>query len=783
MRNPIVVLLVLALCSASSARAAAARVRVFVSQSADVLYVRDSIAALGGTIRGFAPERAFVVDIDDSRFGAVAAVQGVAVLKVIPPPRLPVSPPVPRFGAIPDAPASLATAILLPVVAVAPNTLAQERAKLAGTLNRPPAADNSLSVYFPPVQGQLLSDCVAWAVCYYYSTYTQARDENVDVSVGIGDLQAAKYTGSPSFLYPLINYGADAGASGSTAVGRLNEVGCASQAVLPYSTDYLTWPSQQSWLDALKFRTAGPRKTIDVSVAGNLEALKQYLANGNVAVTGTEVYGNWTSYPNNVHGVDNGVLFSTDGEQYVAGHEMTIVGYDDNRPFNDGTSNRRGAFLVVNSWGNNWGAANSSGTDHGFLWVAYDYAVLPAGNFKVSLFNDDRDHYRPRLYAAAGLSHPERAHLAYSGGLGSVTAPEFISYFPIQGAGGAAEGIDASKPVVVDLTDGIAQMDSVDTMFVNLFTGLGSPFDGKILSTTFFHDFGGNGQFSQITSSDPPVTVTPGSQGFAKAPIRISTLTSLVGDKDNFHPGDAADVPPRSQRVRDILTTIASSPGQNPGVDLDTGEIYGSVNSRDRPVGLSHEFAIPGKSRVTKAGVKIRLRGNDPLVYNDVILFNQSSQGVPGAPFLPFIALRDLLKREPVVGEVMDLQIDLGNVPVRLVESSGGPGGHLSPSPDEFRNLLPLLQQGQLDLIFEDDVSVDYSELTVTFVSATAPKGDLNGDDKIDLNDLNIIMGALNTNAYPGDPRDLNTPPDGRIDVLDARILVTKCTKPGCVTQ
>jgi hypothetical protein len=61
-------------------------------------------------------------------------------------------------------------------------------------------------------------------------------------------------------------------------------------------------------------------------------------------------------------------------------------------------------------------------------------------------------------------------------------------------------------------------------------------------------------------------------------------------------------------------------------------------------------------------------------------------------------------------------------------------------------------------------------------------RGDLNGDGKVDRDDLNIILTALNTPASkPVDARDLNG--DGVIDTSDAKILVSLCTRPWCSTS
>jgi hypothetical protein len=57
-------------------------------------------------------------------------------------------------------------------------------------------------------------------------------------------------------------------------------------------------------------------------------------------------------------------------------------------------------------------------------------------------------------------------------------------------------------------------------------------------------------------------------------------------------------------------------------------------------------------------------------------------------------------------------------------------------------------------------------------------RGDLDGDADVDRNDLAVIVAARNQAASgPNDPRDLDK--DGKITVLDARILATLFTRPG----
>lgn len=68
-------------------------------------------------------------------------------------------------------------------------------------------------------------------------------------------------------------------------------------------------------------------------------------------------------------------------------------------------------------------------------------------------------------------------------------------------------------------------------------------------------------------------------------------------------------------------------------------------------------------------------------------------------------------------------------------------------------------------------------------VTITAPVlGDINGDGTVDSLDLARVNAALNTQASgPNDLRDLDG--DGRITALDARKLVTLCTRPRCTTR
>ena len=147
-----------------------------------------------------------------------------------------------------------------------------------------------------------------------------------------------------------VNY--DNGAYIRDGFKAVNQVGAPLESLWPYSIDkFRTKPSQTAYTDAAK------RKVTVYQRCLNFAAVKNALANGNPVVVGFDVYqsfetGAWQQaggsglmpYPN------------TANEQYLGGHAVCLVGYNDNLA--------GGRFIARNSWGTSWG-------DHGYFYMPY----------------------------------------------------------------------------------------------------------------------------------------------------------------------------------------------------------------------------------------------------------------------------------------------------------------------------------------------------------------------------------------------------------------------------
>jgi hypothetical protein len=82
-----------------------------------------------------------------------------------------------------------------------------------------------------------------------------------------------------------------------------------------------------------------------------LTFLKQRLADGWIVATSMTIPETFNDYGDGSGwGFDNSVYYDV-GVYAGSGHALTFIGYDDNRTFNANGTEKKGAFLLVNSWG------------------------------------------------------------------------------------------------------------------------------------------------------------------------------------------------------------------------------------------------------------------------------------------------------------------------------------------------------------------------------------------------------------------------------------------------
>ncbi len=241
------------------------------------------------------------------------------------------------------------------------------------------------SVHLPPIGNQGAVGCCASMAATYlqftnaYSRYLHAVDPNTDFNPSSG---AAKYNFSPRFTYNL------AGSGTAWVYEVLKEQGTVLQTYSVFSGGVTGYASDNAlandwatingyWTEAMQYRISNYDQvwmsdynfqlTTTNSGKALLARIKTAIHNGNVVVTG--------GYPDrwDYTTVTNGGTYGKAGQQVIyrstnrssGGHQVAIVGYDDNLTCTVNGVTLKGAFLVANSWGTTW-------KNNGYTWVMYD---------------------------------------------------------------------------------------------------------------------------------------------------------------------------------------------------------------------------------------------------------------------------------------------------------------------------------------------------------------------------------------------------------------------------
>ncbi|PWT74086.1 MAG: peptidase C1A papain [Bacteroidetes bacterium] len=190
--------------------------------------------------------------------------------------------------------------------------------------------------------------CVAWSSAYGARTVLEAGRTGQDPN-------SLRF--SPAFLYNQIGLDNCDGSYIVRAMEFMTQKGSVPYESFPYTDQNCSkQPNQQLLSEAQQFRMRGAnRLTVgDRTDQIDLRAIKENLSQGAPVVIGMMVGG---SYMQPMMGQD--VWNPTDEDRSMmgfGGHAQCVVGYDD--------AKYGGAFLIMNSWGPQWG-------NNGFAWVRY----------------------------------------------------------------------------------------------------------------------------------------------------------------------------------------------------------------------------------------------------------------------------------------------------------------------------------------------------------------------------------------------------------------------------
>jgi Papain family cysteine protease len=221
---------------------------------------------------------------------------------------------------------------------------------LADDDNKNPLPESSNLQKFAPAVGDQghQGSCVAWSSAYGARTILEAARTGADPN-------GLKF--SPSFLYNQIGLDGCEGSYIVRAMDFMTKKGSVAYDQFPYSDqDCSRQPDQQLLDQAKNFRMRGSNRLTqgDRTDLIDQRAIKENLSQGAPVVIGMMVGG---SYMQPMMGQD--VWNPTDEDRSMmgfGGHAQCVVGYDDKK--------YGGSFLIMNSWGPQWG-------NNGFAWVRY----------------------------------------------------------------------------------------------------------------------------------------------------------------------------------------------------------------------------------------------------------------------------------------------------------------------------------------------------------------------------------------------------------------------------
>ncbi len=241
---------------------------------------------------------------------------------------------------------------------------------LADNKKNPMPEKVTLLKYAPSRKNQgRQGSCVAWASAYGARTIMQARATNQNPN---------DVAFSPAFLYNQIALEGCQGSFIRKAMELMKNKGSVPFSKFGYTDqDCSRTPNPELFADARKYPINGYNRLTKGgdNHATDLLAIKQNLAQGAPVVIGMMVGG---TFMGDMRGKSMWQPTQSDYNNMnrFGGHAMCVIGYDDYY------KNNRGAFQIMNSWGEEWG-------DKGIFWMDYQdfdaftreaYGLFPMGD-------------------------------------------------------------------------------------------------------------------------------------------------------------------------------------------------------------------------------------------------------------------------------------------------------------------------------------------------------------------------------------------------------------------
>ena len=298
-----------------------------------------------------------------------------------------------------------------------------------------------LSDELPPVGNQGgQGSCSSWSCAYYHRTQLEYKER-------LWDLTDPNHQFSPAFVYNQINGGLDGGSGFTNNFGLMVDQGCASLVDAPYDDgNLLGWPSESAYVHAMPFRCkewAWSRILDDSAIV----LIKQLLNNGFTTCVGVNVWGNFDAIQN----YDYTYCVADRMGTLRGGHMVTVIGYNDTMPTNDGP----GAFKLVNSWGTGWGLS-------GFFWMSYVALKDSLLSHRNVGWMTDTVGYVPKMLGRVRIDHPARDRFGIAALVGPREAPLWSHNFRTWRREKAQQPFPKTT-IVFDMTGGADYIENLQT--------------------------------------------------------------------------------------------------------------------------------------------------------------------------------------------------------------------------------------------------------------------------------------------------------------------------------